>query len=193
MSATRILGAAREIFAEKGYEGTSLSEIAEKVGIKKPSIYAHYVSKEELFFVVIDQEIQRFSNHLDHVYSKIKDYSSREALFVFFKELIEFAVKDPCSRILFSGIMYFPMPHLVDKIRPRMGVLNQKALNIQLGVFSKGLENGEIRELDIEELIYSYSAFIQGNFAMLLYSDIFTMERLLYCWDMYWRGIAKDI
>ncbi|WP_353626058.1 helix-turn-helix domain-containing protein [Bacillus sp. JCM 19041] len=45
----KILAESMELFAVNGYEGTSMAKIAEKVGIKKPSLYAHYKSKEALF------------------------------------------------------------------------------------------------------------------------------------------------
>jgi len=42
----RILDAALELFAEKGYEATSMREIAEQLGITKPALYYHFDSKE---------------------------------------------------------------------------------------------------------------------------------------------------
>ena len=44
-----IIQAATEIFAEKGYEGMKMKEIAQKVGIKAPSLYAFFESKEHIF------------------------------------------------------------------------------------------------------------------------------------------------
>jgi AcrR family transcriptional regulator len=45
----RILDAAVEAFAERGYHGTSVGEIATAAGITKPVLYDHFRSKEELF------------------------------------------------------------------------------------------------------------------------------------------------
>lgn len=48
-SAERIIAAATEHFALRGYDGGSLAEIAATVGIRKPSLYAHFAGKDELF------------------------------------------------------------------------------------------------------------------------------------------------
>lgn len=52
MTRADILAKARVVFAHKGYESASLREIAESVGIKAPSLYAHFVSKEALYEAV---------------------------------------------------------------------------------------------------------------------------------------------
>ncbi len=44
----RILDAALALFAEKGYEATSMREIAEQLGMTKPALYYHFDSKEDI-------------------------------------------------------------------------------------------------------------------------------------------------
>ena len=54
-----VLDVAFELFLERGYEGTSMSAIAEALGVTKPVVYACYPSKEELFKALLRREEQR--------------------------------------------------------------------------------------------------------------------------------------
>lgn len=50
----KILDAALTLFAENGYDGTSVEQIAGIVGIKAPSLYKHYKGKEDILNSLID-------------------------------------------------------------------------------------------------------------------------------------------
>ena len=60
----RILDAAEQVFAESGYEGTTLREIAALVGIREPSLYAHFAGKDAIYEAVIDRALLPFSDAL---------------------------------------------------------------------------------------------------------------------------------
>ncbi len=49
----KITKTALRLFLERGYERTSLNDIAQKVGITKPAIYHHFKSKDQLFHRVL--------------------------------------------------------------------------------------------------------------------------------------------
>jgi AcrR family transcriptional regulator len=48
----RILDVALDLFTDQGFDGTSMREIAERLGITKPSIYYHFASKEEILLAL---------------------------------------------------------------------------------------------------------------------------------------------
>jgi AcrR family transcriptional regulator len=53
----QLVDVGRRLFAEKGFEGTSVEEIAAKAGVSKPVVYEHFGGKEGLYAVVVDREI----------------------------------------------------------------------------------------------------------------------------------------
>lgn len=54
----QLIGIARTLFAERGYEATSIEEIAERAKVSKPVVYEHFGGKEGLYAVVVDREIR---------------------------------------------------------------------------------------------------------------------------------------
>jgi len=54
----QLLAVGRRLFAEKGFEGTSVEEIAATAEVSKPVVYEHFGGKEGLYAVVVDREIR---------------------------------------------------------------------------------------------------------------------------------------
>jgi AcrR family transcriptional regulator len=55
----QLLDVARTLLAERGFEATSIEEIAHRAGVSKPIVYEHFGSKEGIYEVVKDREVQR--------------------------------------------------------------------------------------------------------------------------------------
>lgn len=55
----QLLDIGRALFAERGFDGTSIEEIAAKAGVSKPVVYEHFGGKEGLYAVVVDREMER--------------------------------------------------------------------------------------------------------------------------------------
>ena len=59
-----ILIAALNLFAEKGFDGVSVRDIAEEVGIRQSSLYKHYESKQDIFdniLIRMEEQYQRMT------------------------------------------------------------------------------------------------------------------------------------
>ena len=54
----QLIGVARSLFADRGFEGTSVEEIAAKAQVSKPVVYEHFGGKEGLYAVVVDREVR---------------------------------------------------------------------------------------------------------------------------------------
>ena len=62
-TAQKILDAALGLFAKKGYDAVSVDEIAKAVGIKAPSIYNHFGSKQEILDALVREVLERYEEH----------------------------------------------------------------------------------------------------------------------------------
>jgi AcrR family transcriptional regulator len=54
----QLLDIGRSLFAQKGFDATSVEEIAQKAGVSKPVVYEHFGGKEGLYAVVVDREMR---------------------------------------------------------------------------------------------------------------------------------------
>jgi AcrR family transcriptional regulator len=55
----QLLQVGRSLFAERGFEATSVEEIASKADVSKPVVYEHFGGKEGLYAVIVDREMQK--------------------------------------------------------------------------------------------------------------------------------------
>src|SRR6201997_1628750 len=53
----QLIDVGRGVFAKRGYEATSVEEIADRAGVSKPIVYEHFGGKEGLYAVVVDREM----------------------------------------------------------------------------------------------------------------------------------------
>ncbi|ANW19820.1 TetR/AcrR family transcriptional regulator [Streptomyces clavuligerus] len=86
----QLLDIGRTLFADKGFEGTSVEEIAAKAGVSKPVVYEHFGGKEGLYAVVVDREMRQL---LDMVTGALTAGHPRELL-----EQAAFALLDYIER-----------------------------------------------------------------------------------------------
>ncbi|QKV97614.1 TetR/AcrR family transcriptional regulator [Streptomyces sp. NA02950] len=73
----QLLDIGRTLFAERGFGGTSVEEIAAKAGVSKPVVYEHFGGKEGLYAVVVDREMRQL---LDMVTGALTAGHPRELL-----------------------------------------------------------------------------------------------------------------
>lgn len=93
---TRILDAAEELFANKGYEATSIVDIADLVGVRGPAIYKHYASKAEVYKAVVDRLFAPMKTYMARRGSLAEDQS-----FELLEKLVKHHIDNPnISRII---------------------------------------------------------------------------------------------
>ena len=56
----QLIAIGRQLFAERGFDATSVEEVAARAKVSKPVVYEHFGGKEGLYAVVVDREMDRF-------------------------------------------------------------------------------------------------------------------------------------
>jgi AcrR family transcriptional regulator len=87
----QLLDVGRALFADKGFDGTSIEEIAAKAGVSKPVVYEHFGGKEGIYAVVVDREVRRL---LDRITASLVGDHPRELLEQAAGALLEYVEKD---------------------------------------------------------------------------------------------------
>ncbi|MBB3035964.1 TetR family transcriptional regulator [Hoyosella subflava] len=70
----QLIEVAKSLFAERGYEATSVEEIAQRAQVSKPVVYEHFGGKEGIYAVVVDREM---SDLRDRITSSLSSHRSR--------------------------------------------------------------------------------------------------------------------
>ncbi len=69
----KIFEASMKLFAEKGYDATSVEEITATVGVAKGTLYYHFSSKEEIYNFLLEEGTKLLINNIDLKISKFKN------------------------------------------------------------------------------------------------------------------------
>ena len=103
----QILKEATRLFAERGYDGTSVQQIADAVGIRKPSLLYHFNSKDELRDSVFEEILEHWNAKLPSLLLQ----ASQDRFDATMKSLCDFFLEDPDrARVFLREILDRPEP-----------------------------------------------------------------------------------
>ena len=151
----KILDAALTSFAEKGYEGTNLLDIAESVGIVKSAIYRHFSGKEELWKTVIDLMEGYYDERFGSENNLPKVPESCEELIDLTMNMVNFTIHD-------SRVIRVRKILLMEQFRDeRVRMLATKHFltgleTIFTEVFKGMMKNGSLKKDDPKMLALAY-------------------------------------
>jgi AcrR family transcriptional regulator len=75
VSRERVLRTSCELFAERGYRGTSMKDVAEALGVRAPSLYNHVSSKQQILFAIMETAMDRALGALEEALTGVDDVS----------------------------------------------------------------------------------------------------------------------
>jgi len=138
----QVLEAAMQLFWEKGYEATSLSDLTSRMGIQRPSIYSTFGDKKELF----EAALRRYTtSRASDIRSTLQKYPSvKEAFSIFFADIITKEYEEDLSKGCFCiNTMVELAPHdekfevLTREHQMYLAVIFQETIE-------RGIQTGEL-------------------------------------------------
>ncbi len=134
----QLLEAATKLFAAKGFDGTSLKDIADVVGIRKPSLLYHFPSKNDLRLAVLDGLLERWNDILPKLLMAAAGGEDRFETIV--RETVTFFNDDPDrARLLMREILDRP-----EDMRTRLEEHVAPWVNVVADYIRKGQRSGEL-------------------------------------------------
>lgn len=156
-----ILASARSAFAQHGFEGSNIRDIALDVGVTHTLIRYHFGNKEELWKAVVDDMHDRLLIALGEGEASIVDLTKKEGIRTWVRFYIRYCAENPeQARIMINESMSqsHRLEYLVDRIRQ-----SHKGL---IPLFSQSMENGDLPDVWLVSLFYIISSVCQMPFVL---------------------------
>lgn len=154
-----VLEAAR-LFAERGYEGTSMADVAERVGLRKASLFHHFASKDELYEASLGTLIGSLSGAVFAAASAEGSFVDR--LDALSEALVDAIAADPdVARLLLREALDFG-----PVMRGTLGGAVVSAIDTARAFANAGVDAGAFRlALPVDELVMSLLSALLLPFA----------------------------
>lgn len=162
----KILDKALELFSNQGYDSVSVGEIAKAVGIKAPSLYNHFPSKQAIFEAIVESTAAQYEADTDKINIHVQDAKqdipvfteiTEDALYEKVRQIFEYSLhNETISRFRrMMTIEQFRSPELAALYSKRY---MERILEYHAGIFRALIAAGEIKAEDPETLAMMYVA-----------------------------------
>ena len=135
----KIFETSMKLFAEKGYDATSIEEITATVGVAKGTLYYHFSSKEEIFNFLVEEGIKLLQNSIDIKTAKFSNYIDKIKAIVLVQIKIVVKYEDLIT-ILLSQFWGHEARH--QKCQKHI----LEYINKIEGIVEEGINRGEIKQ-----------------------------------------------
>lgn len=160
----KILDKALELFSTQGYDSVSVGELAKAVGIKAPSLYNHFPSKQAIFDAIVESTAEQYEADTDQIDIHVQDVQkdipifteiTADALFEKVWQIFEYSLhNETISRFRrMMTIEQFRSPELAALYSRRYV---ERVLDYHAGIFRALIAAGEITAENPDTLAMMY-------------------------------------
>ena len=139
-----LVDVARQLFAKNGLENTTMNDIAQASGKGRRTLYTYFKSKEDIYYAVIETELERLSDKLDEVAArKISPHEKViELIYTHLNMIRETVVRNGNLRAEFFRNIW-----MVEKVRKNF---DEYELELFRKIYKEAKDDGEFDIEDVE-------------------------------------------
>lgn len=182
----RLLSAAITLFAEKGYNATSIREIIDAAGVTRPVLYYYFENKEALFTYLVEQQFALATAEIDQIFLSIADCPHR--LRTLAKTVFKRAKSSPEMLRILLNFFFAPT---IDEMRLDKEALGRERFDRIVAIMREGVASGEVRG-GPEALAMAFSALVDMHVMATIYDEsVLTDELADALVDLFLHGAAS--
>lgn len=178
LSRQKLLESAAKCFAQKGYDGCSVADIAAEAGMSQGNLYIHFTSKEELFKTMIQQE------HGDAA-EKMRRAAAKNPSLQFILDSLHKCIRDvgfPVDHRLWTEILAVSARN--ESIRAAFLASDRIMRDAFVELLKKTAERGEVdKNLDFEAVSIWIYALVDGLIARVADDAAFDFKQQIKTFD----------
>ncbi len=157
----RLLDTATELFAEKGYAGTSVREIVDRAGVSKPVLYYYFKSKEGLFYAILEWAADLQQTILNEIFATSGTVLDR---FIYFYRRVLAGVEEYQNLYkMIHGLIYGPPQGAPEYDFPQY---QRHMFDAVKRIYRNGLTAGEAQPADEDEVAFLVLSLIDFSLNM---------------------------
>lgn len=146
-----LLGAALELFVEKGFAATKTEDVATRAGVAKGTLYLYYPSKEDLLKAVVRENLSTLIAEGATIASSFEG-TTQELLLLLMQTWWERVGNTPASGIF--KVILTEMGNFPDFARFYVGEVIEPGQQLFMRVLQRGIDSGELREINLFETVH---------------------------------------
>ncbi len=191
MKKNEILDKSLELFADKGYFGTHMDDIAKAVGIKKASLYSHFSGKESIFTAIFNNILEEYSSFIDVLTAYNEETNCIEKLASIFSGYLE-NCKNNNKMIFWDRYYYYPPEYLKDYILQKTYEIEMLFINKITIIIEQGIKNGHIRNILANDVALSFYYMMIGfSMTVKFYDEREIKKDIVRCTTVFFDGIRN--
>jgi AcrR family transcriptional regulator len=187
----KIKQVALSIFAQRGYEGATMNEIAEGVGINKASIYNHFNGKEDLYLAVYEDVARDYEKQIKRMLKDSENMEMHDKLQYIFKEYVLYYYQNLQNSLFWTQTLLLTPPEIRKKLYADILKREEPFQKKMLEILEEGMRQGIIRRDIPSKVLLSYRAMRDGLLLWMRIVPELTGEWIQVFWKDFWLGIKE--